>query len=538
MPGIASSPSTDVNGPCSWRKATIFSAVTGPIPGSVSSCSTRRGAERDGRTGRGRAGAGCGRGAGRAARRDDDLLPVGDARRQVDRAAVGATREPARLRDRVGDARAVGEVVEPRFAHRADDVDDDRPRRRPRSGLRPDRRHLQRCRRGAAAVLAQHEHAGHECERERGEQPALGDRERELRHRCSGCPQPCHVWETALCRLCAEESERVQPGATSERCSPSQRQTAPGTSVRAADPAVDPEQRDPIGLAVEHAPARRCQRELDRSALRITRSNRRHRRTGRRLDQANVAAPELPERAVDPGVAVERRVFELLRGDVRLRRTTAARPRARAATGARCARGRRGPRATPRGSAPSAAARNGSPSIADAARLRARADRPPARRPRPPKRRRAAMPAPAPAAARASRARRRRAHRGRGRPAGRGTSRPARARASRAARPRRARARAHRAAAAGRRGRARTREPPDARRGAQREARRRARETPPRAIACEPQPVAARNAGPRVEERRPRRRAAAVLRAERRATAMRCRRAKCARACATRCRRS
>jgi hypothetical protein len=27
MPGIASRPSTDVNGPCSWRKAMIFSAV-------------------------------------------------------------------------------------------------------------------------------------------------------------------------------------------------------------------------------------------------------------------------------------------------------------------------------------------------------------------------------------------------------------------------------------------------------------------------------------------------------------------------------
>src|SRR5262249_26035629 len=40
MPGIASRSSTDVNGPWVWRQSTIFSAVTGPTPGSSSSWST------------------------------------------------------------------------------------------------------------------------------------------------------------------------------------------------------------------------------------------------------------------------------------------------------------------------------------------------------------------------------------------------------------------------------------------------------------------------------------------------------------------
>src|SRR5471032_160041 len=39
MPGIASSPSTEVKGPCACRYSMIFCAVTGPTPGSVSSCS-------------------------------------------------------------------------------------------------------------------------------------------------------------------------------------------------------------------------------------------------------------------------------------------------------------------------------------------------------------------------------------------------------------------------------------------------------------------------------------------------------------------
>src|SRR3954447_11914794 len=39
MPEIASSSSIERNAPCCCRYATIFSAVTGPMPGSVSSCS-------------------------------------------------------------------------------------------------------------------------------------------------------------------------------------------------------------------------------------------------------------------------------------------------------------------------------------------------------------------------------------------------------------------------------------------------------------------------------------------------------------------
>ena len=135
-------------------------AVTGPIPGSVSSCSTVAALSETGAPGADGPEPARSRRAGRAARRDDDLLPVGDARGQVDRAAVGATRETTRLRDGVGDACAVGEVVEPRFAHRTDHVDDDsgapRAAERPAAGPGATRK---RRRRGTAAVLAHQQHA-------------------------------------------------------------------------------------------------------------------------------------------------------------------------------------------------------------------------------------------------------------------------------------------------------------------------------------------------------------------------------------------
>ena len=96
--------------PCACRQSTIFCAVTGPMPGSASSCVERsrsrgspwplapRGASRRRLPGRRRA-------------RHDDLLPVGERRREVDERDVGPPGRAARAGDRVGDARALRQAV-------------------------------------------------------------------------------------------------------------------------------------------------------------------------------------------------------------------------------------------------------------------------------------------------------------------------------------------------------------------------------------------------------------------------------------------
>ena len=140
MPGTSSRSSTDRNGPCAVRQSTIFWAVTGPIPGSSSSCSTvavarltlapgDRGARESGRD------------ASRAAARHDHLLTVDERCGEVHGREVGAPRRPARARDRVRDARALLQPEEARAADGADDVDEQL-----RSGVRrgvgpPHRRH-------------------------------------------------------------------------------------------------------------------------------------------------------------------------------------------------------------------------------------------------------------------------------------------------------------------------------------------------------------------------------------------------------------
>ena len=89
MPLIWSSSSTEERPPCSSRNAMMSAAVTGPMPSIVSSCSTVARAEADRRVGGPPAAAGLGptvdrAGAARAGGHDD-LLAVGELRREVDR---------------------------------------------------------------------------------------------------------------------------------------------------------------------------------------------------------------------------------------------------------------------------------------------------------------------------------------------------------------------------------------------------------------------------------------------------------------------
>ena len=118
MPGISPSSSTEPNPPCSSRKSRIFCAVSGPIPLSVSSCSSVAVLRLSGCPG---AGAGAGRAAGRrraaaAARplRHEHLPPVLELGREVEPAEVGPPRRAARARDRVVDPRARAQPVDAR----------------------------------------------------------------------------------------------------------------------------------------------------------------------------------------------------------------------------------------------------------------------------------------------------------------------------------------------------------------------------------------------------------------------------------------
>ena len=60
--------------------------------------------------------------AGGARGRHDDLLPVGDLRREVDRVGVAAPGRAARAADRVADARIAVQEEDARVAHRTRDV--------------------------------------------------------------------------------------------------------------------------------------------------------------------------------------------------------------------------------------------------------------------------------------------------------------------------------------------------------------------------------------------------------------------------------
>ena len=305
--------------------------------------------------------------------------------------------------------------------------------------------------------------------------------------------------------------------------------------MRAADPAVDPEQLDAIGLAVEHAPSRLSRRELDRTgctsdggtgspaAVSTSRTSPwpTPRARGRPTCRRETARPRAPARrryacCVDCGLSAstcsswrsvrERpsRARAALRGSARAPPRGTASPRSPTPPAAASARGSSGPHVVPD-------------------RCRVGEQRCRHRHPLRPERLELVG----------------------GQLTEAAEAGPARERADldqleRLVRHARlaGRARARRAAATGRRGRARTRERRDARRAARRAAPRRAHGTPPRATSCEPHPAtarnaarASRNAGREHERQRP-------FVQERPATAMRCRRARCARACATRCRRS
>ena len=64
------------------------------------------------------------------AHRHDDLLPVGDLRREVDRVGVAAPGRAARTADRVAHARVAVQAEDARVAHRARDVHERVGRRR------------------------------------------------------------------------------------------------------------------------------------------------------------------------------------------------------------------------------------------------------------------------------------------------------------------------------------------------------------------------------------------------------------------------
>ena len=132
MPGIASRSSTARNGPCAWRQSRIFCAVTGPIPGSASSCSSVALARLTFAPAAAAPPAPpAAAPAGRSASRHDDLLAVGDGGRQVDEREVGVSVRPSGTLEGVGDPSSLRQPDEPGAPHGADDVDDEPGREAP-----------------------------------------------------------------------------------------------------------------------------------------------------------------------------------------------------------------------------------------------------------------------------------------------------------------------------------------------------------------------------------------------------------------------
>src|SRR4051794_19827835 len=100
-----------------------------------------------------------------------------------------------------------------------------------------------------------------------------------------------------------------------------------GRDAGAADPAVDAEQLDLVGLAVQRAltPGRQPQLKL-REALAVTEWRRRRKRLAFcGLDEPPLSLPERRERSEKPRVAEKRRVLEPLRRDESGRRRRRAR---------------------------------------------------------------------------------------------------------------------------------------------------------------------------------------------------------------------
>ena len=121
MPLICFRSSTEPKPPCCFRQSRIFCAVVGPMPSSVSSCSSVAVLRLTGPESRRRAGL-AGRPRPRSAAhpaRHDHLLPVGDLRGQVDRLQVGSARRPTRAPQRQVEPRPAGQPVDARVANRA-----------------------------------------------------------------------------------------------------------------------------------------------------------------------------------------------------------------------------------------------------------------------------------------------------------------------------------------------------------------------------------------------------------------------------------
>src|SRR5437763_10320523 len=114
------------------------------------------------------------------------------------------------------------------------------------------------------------------------------------------------------------------------RCHEHARQAIPtpkvlGRDVTAADPAVDAEEVDPVGLASEHALSFGGQSERKPSEDLSVAERRRGREVASfGLEQAAAAATERREHSVEPSVAEEGRLLELLRGHERRRRRARA----------------------------------------------------------------------------------------------------------------------------------------------------------------------------------------------------------------------
>ncbi len=119
MPGTSSRSSTEPNGPCAVRQSTIFCAVTGPIPGSSSSCSRVAIARL---TFTAPAGEPRRRRARRPPLRDEHLLPVGERRGEVHHGQVSPARRTTRPAERVGYPGALSQPEEARSVDGADDV--------------------------------------------------------------------------------------------------------------------------------------------------------------------------------------------------------------------------------------------------------------------------------------------------------------------------------------------------------------------------------------------------------------------------------
>jgi hypothetical protein len=87
--------------------------------------------------------------------------------------------------------------------------------------------------------------------------------------------------------------------------------------VRAADPAVQAQERDAVRLTLEHLPTGAGQPQGqpgERVSVAEGRGGR-ERPAGLGLDEPGLAGAESGERAEEPGVAEERRSFEVLLGD-------------------------------------------------------------------------------------------------------------------------------------------------------------------------------------------------------------------------------